>query len=192
MSVNIERRCCCSAKWAVCALAVFLGGFWIYSVVASGSAAAKPKTARGFSYQNERIESVPWSIHIGKLDRSNKDFELHTVLAKDTIVGLNALSEQVKSFPTNVGRPVAAINGDFYRIENGPYQGDPKGLQIMQGELLSAPCDWSCFWIDADGNPHMTNVLSTFNAMLPGGMNIPVGLNEERTNNAAVLFTPRF
>ena len=194
MSVNVERRCCCGAKWTGCALAVSLtlAGFWVYSVFASGSAQARPKTAHGFSYQNERIESVPWSIHIGKLDRSNKDFELHTVLAKNTVVGLNALSEQVKNFPLDFGRPVAAINGDFYRIENSPYQGDPKGLQIMQGELLSAPCDWSCFWIDADGNPHMTNVLSTFNATLPGGMNIPVGLNEERTNNAAVIYTPRF
>jgi hypothetical protein len=86
---------------------------------------------------------------------------------------------------------VAAINGDFYRIERSPYQGDPKGLQIMQGEILSAPCDWSCFWIDAEGNPHMTNVLSFFNVTLPGGVNIPIGLNEERTNNAAVLYTPR-
>src|SRR5436190_20831912 len=104
--------------------------------MASGRSGVVSKPARGFTYQNDRIESFPWSIHIGKLDRANKDYELHTVLAKNTIVGLNTLSEQIKELPPEWGRPIAAINGDFYRIEKGPYQGDPKGLQIMQGELL--------------------------------------------------------
>ena len=189
-----------AVRWIAGSLGVVFAILWValwfgwplsFSAMASGSGAAHPPTKRGFSYHNDRIESVPWSVHVGKLDRANKDYELHTVLAKNTIVGLNTLSEQIRAFPTEFGRPIAAINGDFFQIEKGPYQGDPKGLQIMQGELVSAPDDWSCFWLDAEGNPHMTNVLSTLNATLPGGLNIPIGLNEERTNNAAVLYTPR-
>jgi large repetitive protein len=173
-------------------VALWMGWGFSSEAVASGSQAARPKTVRGFTYENKRIESVPWSVHVGKLDRANRDYELHTVLAKETVVGLNRLSEQIKSFPPEVGRVIAGINGDFYRVQQGPYQGDPQGLQIMQGELLSAPCDWSCFWLDAKGDPHMTNVLSVFNVTFPGGANIPVGLNEERTNTPAILYTPRF
>jgi hypothetical protein len=157
----------------------------------SGRSGTLSKPGRGFTYHNDRNESVPWSIHVGKLDRSNKDFELHTVLATDVIFDVNTLSEQMKVFPPTLGRPIAAINGDFYHNESGPYQGDPKGLQIMQGELLSAPSDWSCFWLDPEGNPHMTNVLSLFKVTWPDGVQTPIGLNEERMNGAAVLYTPR-
>src|SRR5437867_13456010 len=101
MSVNRERRCCCGATWvvSVLGLSLTLVGCWlVYSAFASGSPPARSKPVRGFSYQNDRIESVPWSVHVGKLDRFNKDYELHTVLAKNTVVGLNALSDQVKAF----------------------------------------------------------------------------------------------
>ena len=33
---------------------------------------------------------------------------------------------------------LAAINGDFFVIQPGPYQGDPRGIQIAEGELVSA------------------------------------------------------
>jgi hypothetical protein len=61
----------------------------------------------------------------------------------------------------------------------------------MDGELVSAPCDWSCFWLDASGDPHMTNVLTLFSATWPGGGKTTIGFNEERGNDAAVLYTPR-
>jgi len=149
------------------------------------------KAIHGFTYQNDRVETIPWSIHIGKLDLSNKDYELQTTLAKDTIFGVNTLSDQIKAFPQAWGKPIAAINGDFYRNERSPYQGDPKGLQIMHGELVSAPCDWTCFWIDTRGAPHMTNVVSLFQVTWPNGSHTTIGLNEERANDAAVLYTPR-
>ena len=147
-------------------------------------------TGRGFTYQNDRIAGEPWSVHIVAVDRSRTDLKLHTTLAKGTIFGMSALSEQVKSLPGEFGRPVAAVNGDFYR-DDRKYSGDPKGLQILDGELVSAPCDWSCFWIDTAGEPHMSNVVSLLQVRWPTGAVTPFGLNEERDNNAAVLYTPR-
>jgi|SRR5438477_752880 len=188
--VNARKRA--FVGLGVCALTCFWATWKISTPVqASGRPGTAAKAARGFTYQNDRIETGPWSIHVGKLDRSNKDYELQTTLAKDTIVGLNSLSDQMKAIPPEWGRPIAAINGDFYRNERTPYQGDPKGLQILNGEVVSAPCDWSCFWLDADGNPHMTNVMSMFRVSWPGGANTTVGLNEERSNGGAVLYTPR-
>jgi hypothetical protein len=63
------------------------------------------------------------------------------------------------------------------------------GLQIREGELVSAPCERSCFWIDPNGQPQATNVLARFAVTWPDGQSTPFGLNEERTNNGAVLFT---
>jgi len=149
---------------------------------------ASARPARGFSYHRDDIPQGPWSIHVVKVDRSSRNLELHTALAKSAGFGLAPLSEQVKALPAELGRPVAAINGDYYRDE-GLYAGDPKGLQIMRGEMVSGPCAWTCFWIDPAGNPQMTNVVSRFEVLWPTGERMPFGLNEERTRNTAVLYT---
>ena len=153
---------------------------------ATNRAFARPP--RGFSYHRNDMPQGPWSIHVVKVDRSSRNLELHTALGKIAEIGLAPLSEQVKGLPAELGRPVAAINGDYYRDE-GVYAGDPKGLQIMRGELVSGPCGWTCFWIDAAGNPQMTNVVSHFAIVWPNGERMPFGLNEERTRNTSVLFT---
>jgi hypothetical protein len=99
------------------------------------------------------------------------------------------VSDQMRVVPRAWGRPVAAINGDLYH-KNRNYLGDPFGLQIVHGELVSAPCpDRVCFWIDPAGQPHRSNVLSRFQVTWPDGSVTPVGLNEERLNDAAVLYT---
>jgi hypothetical protein len=85
---------------------------------------------------------------------------------------------------------VAAINGDFYRTEQEPYAGDPRGLQIMRGELISAPGKIS-FWIGAEGNPCVGPVVSKLAVTWPDGDKTPLGLNEERHGNDAILYTPR-
>ena len=150
----------------------------------------------GFTYRNDkqpaRGREGPWSIHILKIDRSARDLELHSTLARGTVLGLSTLAEQVRSLPKSLGEPLGAINGDFYVVEErNPYRGDPRGLQILDGELVSSPADQSTFWIDAAGHPQATNVLSQLIVTWPDGRTTPLGLNEERTNGAVVLYTPR-
>jgi large repetitive protein len=144
------------------------------------------------SYQHEKVSSGPWSIHVVKFDRSQRDLELRTTLSQETIFGLSTLTEQIRALPSAAGAPVAALNGDFYVVEaRHPYLGDPRGLQILDGELISAPGDQASFWIDAKGNPQATNVISRFSVTWPDGSTTPMGLNEERANGAMVLYTPR-
>ncbi len=144
------------------------------------------------SYQHEKVSSGPWSIHVVKFDRSRRDLELRTTLAQETIFGLSTLPEQVRALPSGAGSPLAALNGDFYVVEaRHPYLGDPRGLQILDGELISAPGDQASFWIDATGNPQATNVTSKLKVTWPDGSTTPIGLNEERRNGEAVLYTPR-
>jgi hypothetical protein len=190
-SVNIVRRACQLAASSHRLLAAACAGLVLLSAavgLAASGVDSSSRSSHGLSYQHDEIQEGPWSIHIVRIERSNPDFELHTALANGTRLGLTTLSEQIKSMPPNIGRPVAGVNGDFFR-KNEPCMGDPKGLQIMRGELVSGPCDWSCFWIDPDGEPHMTNVISRFQAVWPDGQRTPFGLNEVRTRNSAVLYT---
>src|SRR5262249_31677283 len=87
--------------------------------------------------------------------------------------------------------PIAAVNGDFYQRDSQYYNGDPMGLQVLNGELVSGPNHSECFWIDADGNPHITNVASQFKVTWPKGETTRFGLNEPREELPIVLYTPR-
>jgi hypothetical protein len=145
----------------------------------------------GVSYWNDRKADVPWSIHIAKIDRSRTDLAFVSTHARNTVFGLGTLGSQIRSVPASIGKPVVGINGDFYVVDNGPYVGDPRGLQIMNGELLSAPTDQVAFWIDSAGAPHAAHVESHFTVTLPDGTSLPLKLNEQRGVRDVVLYTPR-
>ena len=158
---------------------------------ASGERPPAAHSGSGFSYVHDEVAEVPWSIHVLKIDRTRTDFEFHTTLAQNSVLGLTTMTDQIKTLPSALGQPLAAINGDFWH-EGRQHDGDPMGLHILEGELVSGPCPRSCFWIDTAGQPQATNLLSLFTATWPGGQSVPFGLNEERTNDHAVLYTPRF
>src|SRR5262249_7034315 len=69
--------------------------------------------------------------------------------------------------------------------------GDPRGIQITHGELISGPNGKTAFWVDPEGNPHIGNVIPQFEVTWPDGSNTPFGLNEERHSNDAILYTSR-
>ena len=148
-----------------------------------------PEHGSGVNYAHYDIEAMPWSIHVLKLDRTRAEFRFETTLGQSNQLGMAVVSEQVKMLPPALGRPIAAVNGDFYKSAS-KYPGDPEGLQIIRGELVSGPSSTrSCFWIDPAGQPHHSNVLSRFTATLPDGKAVPFGLNEERPNDDFVLYT---
>lgn len=152
--------------------------------------AYSPATS-GLDYANLRQTNQPWSIHIARLDRSRKDFQIITTLGKGTIQGLAPLSAQTKAARSPQLNPIAAVNGDFFLIAPGPYQGDPKGLQILDGELVSAP-ESASFWTESTGKLHLENVSSKFLLTWPDGAKNSFGLNETPKTNGIVLFTRIF
>jgi len=143
----------------------------------------------GITYIHDEIAEAPWSIHIVKVDRKRADLQFETTLGGGKQIGMSLVSDQLKRVPAETGRAIAAVNGDFYKLGN-KYAGDPNGVQILNGELVSAPISsHSCFWIAADGEPRITNVHSNFKVTLPGAQSAPMGLNEERGKSAVVLYT---
>lgn len=164
---------------------LFLGNV---SGFASGDTPHPGRPQRGYTYMRDVVSEVPWSIHVLKVDRARADLSFHTVVGQNPILGMATVPDQVKSLPPTLGRAIAAINGDFYK-NTRTYPGDPEGLQIMEGELVSAPNPTRvCFWIDCNGAPHRSNVVSQFQVTLPDGTSLPFTLNEERNGNA-VLYT---
>lgn len=149
------------------------------------------KSEPGISYRNDRIPSEPWSIHVLKIDRSRKDLGFFSAHARDRVLGVSVLAQQAKAVPPEFGRAIAAVNGDFYLRDNPTYAGDPRGLQIVNGDLISAP-DTVCVWFDTDGNPHLDEVKGDFQVTWPDGRKTPFGLNQPRTGRTAVLYTPTY
>jgi hypothetical protein len=145
----------------------------------------------GVSWTNDKIPSEPWSIHVLKIDRSRKDLAFYSPHARDKVLGVSLIADQARSVPPEIGRAVAGVNGDFYLRDNPLYAGDPRGLQIVNGELISDP-DTVCVWFDANGNPHLDEVKGDFSVTWPDGRKTPFGLNEKRGTNMPVLYTPTY
>lgn len=164
------------------------------SVCTASSASPQIRGSRsdaGVSYWNERFSSVPWSVHIVKIDRSRKDLGFFSAHARNRVLGVSMIAEQARAVPKELGKAVAGVNGDFYLRDNPTYAGDPRGLQIMNGDMISGPST-VCVWFDAEGNPHLDEVKGNFQATLPGGTKVSFGLNEPRQRSGPVLYTPTY
>ena len=149
------------------------------------------KSVGGVSYWNERVANVPWSIHIMKIDRSRKDLGFVAGLARDKVLGVSMIADQARAVPVETGKAIGGVNGDFYLRDNPTFAGDPRGLQIFNGDLVSGPST-VCVWFDAEGNPHLDDVKGDFKVTWPDGSKTPFGLNEQRPRGAAVLYTPTY
>lgn len=156
--------------------------------IRGGIRAVKFESTAGIAYTNHRVASVPWSIHVVRVDRSRSDLSIHSVHATGGALGLSPLSEQIKTLKPEQGTPLAGLNGDFYQ-RGRTYAGDPRGLQIIDGELISAPIGTASFWVDRAGEPHAAEVESRFKITWPDGTTTSFGLNEERGDLPAVLYT---
>jgi hypothetical protein len=186
-----ERRIWEMGMKARCAVLI---GILVCSYLAPLAQAASPELTssnrheRAFVYQHREVPDVPWSIHIMKISRSHSELEFYNTLGKSNVFGMSVVSEQVKSVPEEIGEPIAALNGDFYSTQDR-YPGDPRDLQIHNGELVSGPGGHASFWIDTEGNPNIGTVQSRFRVIWPGGKETPFVLNEERDSDSAVLYT---
>jgi hypothetical protein len=161
---------------------------WIRLSVAFLLSTAAASALPGLTYTNTRIADVPLSIHVVQLERANPLYQIQSIHAQGGAVGLDTLSDQLGLLNPSLGSPVAAINGDYYQRERA-YAGAPRGLQIMNGEMLSGPSGGASFWIDAMGEPHDGNVASQFQITWPDGTTTEFGLNDERPADGVELYT---
>ncbi|MSU35547.1 MAG: phosphodiester glycosidase family protein [Pedosphaera sp.] len=161
----------------------------LLSLLAAGNSLRGEQSApAGATYTNHHVITVPWSIHMVSWERRRAEFMLHSIHAGGAAVGLDRLSRQISRLNSQWGLVVAGINGDFYQRED-TFAGDPRGCQIVEGELISAPNGDACFWVDALGEPHAGEVSSQLQVIWENGSSLPVGMNEDRKKMGVVLYT---
>lgn len=156
----------------------------------SNAVPPRPRLSDSFRYFQESRAEGPWMVRGVRLRRGRPDLSIRVVLGGGDRLGISTLSEQVGSVPRSTGRPLAASNGDYF-VRDGLFTGDPEGLCISEGRLVSLPTEKSCFWIAPDGTPQSTNVISLMAVVWPDGTRSPAGLNEE-PKERPVVFTPEF
>jgi len=166
----------------------FLGALALQTPWPASAAAVLSSPDQSVIYSNDVDPRAPMSAHIVRIKRSATDVRFCTAFGKGDVLGMDNVSEQLKTVPAELGQIVAAINGDFYYRIKG-YEGRPRDVQVRRGEVVSTPSGHSSFWIDPRGQPQMTNIASLFRVLWPDGKTTPIGLNQYRTNDAVVLFT---
>ncbi len=152
-------------------------------------AAATPPPA-GITYTNQVLPKTPWSVHIVRVPRRHDTFELETAHAGGAAIGLSTLTDQVKGLEAPARKIVVGLNGDFYERARA-YAGDPRGVQITGGELLSAPNGGVAFWVGATNDLHLDTIQNRFEVVWPDGNKSAFGLNGERQPGRPELYTAR-
>lgn len=156
----------------------------------------------GVEYTHERDANAPLSIHIVRLELGRKDLGVVTSLGKRTVFDRQTVPAQVDAFDKTRGKPIAAVNGDYFEMghRGDPrYRGTLQGIHMRGGELIHTPVAGS-FWMDARGRPHLTSGASARCSLTwPDGSKTAFGLNSSTTDykteigsSDVVLFTPAF
>ncbi|MBL9175597.1 MAG: phosphodiester glycosidase family protein [Verrucomicrobiales bacterium] len=157
--------------------------------VAAATAAEFRDAGDGIAYREDRFPREPWILEVVRVERGRPGLSFLPTLGQWDRIGLGTLTEQLAAIPRDAGVPMVAINGDFFETEDQSYPGDPRGLFISRGELVSTPSSRDCFWIDREGNPRIGIVKSELQLVWPDGGTTPVGLNEDPEGLAGVLLT---
>ncbi len=123
--------------------AAVIGGILLASLFAVPLAAqttvATRRIAAGVTYRQEiTIGSSPLVVNILNADLNAPGIKIRTGLALDCISLTGAAKGREPLQNTAIrNHALAAINADFF-----PYTGDPVGLAIRDGELVSEPLEW--------------------------------------------------
>jgi large repetitive protein len=179
---RIWRWCLGAIVFQIILFGTFLG------IKLAKSKEARPPRDPNPGYRSIANEKGPWIIHVVRVPR-DMGFEVKTVHAGQRSFGLAPLTEQLKSLSSGSDKVIAALNGDYY-VREGNYAGDPRGLQIVHGEMISRPAGTASFWVDGSGQLQAGLTTAAFEVRWPDGKVSPVGLNESRVQDALVLYTP--
>lgn len=147
--------------------------------------------APGLIYREE-VDSVrPRIVHGLRVSLHSPSVHAYPELAGGTVFEEKSLTGRAPVTQIVAGaNAIAGINADFFSMENGP-SGNPLGLMVRQGELVSTPCARAIFgW----GPETVGTSFATFSGVLALGpeANVAIdGLNRKCYKNEVVLNTPR-
>ncbi len=188
-----------NVKSLVPRLAVLAWLVWTVPGIAASGAEPIPGSAPVHGVDYRRLaEAGPQSIHVVSFDLARGNLAL-TATVGAGVRGCETVPDMVARLPADLGRPVAAINGDYFEFKGEPrYFGTLQGMCIEDGELVAAP-PATAFWVDAQGHPRLGRVGARLAAVWPDGRETPFSVNcstrdfkSEVRAADTVLYTPRF
>lgn len=92
-------------------------------------------THSSYRLKNEKYIEM---VNTLEIDPKNKYIDVEVTSPKNKVVALDTVRNQAKQINKTGHRVIAAFNGDFYNTTT-KFGGAPKGLQITNGEIITAP-----------------------------------------------------
>ena len=132
---------------------------------------------------------APIVVSALRIDPKKAGVKLAAVLGQDGVIENDATGgrEVVSTMVARKGA-LAGVNADYF-----PWTGDPLGLAIVGGELVSEPADRVAVGITAAGEVILDRMTFLGAITAPSGATSPLsGVNRQRGQNELVLFTPAF
>ena len=183
-----------SAKLAAAVSLSLLSVLLTALLPAVGAAEAPVPIGPSAIYQRLYRAEVPWTIHVVEADLSEDYIEVRALLGGGEQMARRQLSGMLAAAESEIIRPVAAVNADFFSLGGGSYEGIPLGLHVSQGELMTFPDPVrSVFYILDDGSAHIDRLRPNVWLWGPGELLYPVAaMNRPPRFSDVVVFTPRF
>jgi len=136
---------------------------------------------------------------VASFDLAQPDLDL-TATTGSSVVGLETLPAMVANIPPTLGKPLLAINGDYFEYLTEPrFRGTLQSICLNSGELLAGPSQGTVFWVDEQKRPHLDNLQDHWTITFPDGAKKPFALNcstadftSEVKARELVLYTPSF
>ncbi len=131
----------------------------------------------------------PHIIHVLEVDLRNPSVRVEAALAGGTVFRPDPTQgrEVVSATVQRLGA-LAGINADFF-----PWTGDPLGVHIENGELISEPSQRTAFGMTAEGAVLFGDILVQADVTPEGGEPVTLhGVNRAIQANECLLITPRW
>jgi hypothetical protein len=174
----------------VAALSLLAGTLSV--LAAEGDLREERMIAPGVKYVTIRRAVGPQVIRVIEIERVSGYIRALPALAAERGQALVPVSEIAARVSTDSAYAVAAVNGDYFVMEAGPTQGDPLGVAVLEGEVVSTPFPRSALVIDREGRASVRLLrLEAWVARADGSRHPLHAVNEARGADRMVLYTSR-
>ncbi|MFP4697426.1 MAG: phosphodiester glycosidase family protein [Eubacteriales bacterium] len=103
-----------------------------------------------YTWSDMEVDDNKEKVHYVEFDLQNSNLDLQVGKSNDYVYGLQTVSGMANDYDKEGNRVVAAINGDFYHMNNGI----PLGTFINDGKIITDPpgtwLDWYAFGVKED------------------------------------------
>lgn len=148
---------------------------------------------QGVHYFHASNPRIPLTVQALILDRAKAGLKVESALARGDRMGLRPLSYISSVAEGKSQEVVGGVNGDFFFRVPERYRGDPVGLQIHNGEILSAPWNRyrSAFGLTREGQPIIGSPKMWARVWREDGASRRIDdVNAVRWEDYLVLYTP--